>query len=279
MIDTVDEKLKDQVREYWNAHPCGTQFTHLEWGSKEFFAEVERFRYETQPFMSEIIGFDRYPGKRLLEVGCGLGTDLLQFAKGGALVTGVDLTPQSIELVKRRFALDGLAVDARVSDAENLPFDDASFDVVYSFGVLHHTPNTQKAIDEVYRVLKPGGKIIIMHGQADQLIMTEGTVDYYKRVLQQMGGWKKVMPFARLFLIPGAGHGNGGVGNGGVDAAIRWVEAGVAPDKLLYRGPKDRTRPLFPYPQVAKYKGTGSTDDADNFTSTLPANSPNKVNP
>jgi len=162
MIDTVDEKLKDQVREYWNAHPCGTQFTHLEWGSKEFFAEVERFRYETQPFMSEIIGFDRYPGKRLLEVGCGLGTDLLQFAKGGALVTGVDLTPQSIELVKRRFALDGLAVDARVSDAENLPFDDASFDVVYSFGVLHHTPNTQKAIDEVYRVLKPGGKIIIM---------------------------------------------------------------------------------------------------------------------
>jgi feruloyl esterase len=117
-----------------------------------------------------------------------------------------------------------------------------------------------------------GGKIIIMHGQADQLIMTEGTVDYYKRVLQQMGGRKKVMPFARLFLIPGAGHGNGGVGNGGVDAVIRWVEQGVAPDKLINHGPKNRTRPLFPYPEVAKYKGHGSTDDAANFVSAMPAN-------
>ena len=81
-----------------------------------------------------------------------------------------------------------------------------------------------------------GGKIIIMHGEADQLIMTEGTVDYYKRVLQQMGGRETVMPFARLFLIPGAGHGNGGVGNGAVDAVIRWVEDGVAPDKLINRG-------------------------------------------
>jgi ubiquinone/menaquinone biosynthesis C-methylase UbiE len=174
MIDTQDEQLKSQVREYWNAHPCGTQFTHLEWGSKEFFREVERFRYETQPFMNRIVGFDRFGGKKLLEVGCGLGTDLLQFAKGGALVTGVDLTPQSIELVKRRFALEELQVDARVSDAENLPFDDATFDVVYSFGVLHHTPNTQKAIDEVYRVLRPGGKIVIMLYHKNSLHMWLG---------------------------------------------------------------------------------------------------------
>jgi ubiquinone/menaquinone biosynthesis C-methylase UbiE len=162
MIDTQDEQLKAQVREYWNSHPCGTQFTDIEWGSKEFFEEVERFRYETQPFMERIVGFGRFAGKTLLEVGCGLGTDLLEFAKGGAIVTGVDLTPQSIELVEKRFALANLAVNARVSDAEHLPFADNSFDVVYSFGVLHHTPNTQQAIDEVYRVLKPGGKIIIM---------------------------------------------------------------------------------------------------------------------
>ena len=162
MINTTDEELKEQVREYWNAHPCGTQFTDVEWGSKEFFDEVERFRYATQPFMSRIAGFREFSGKRLLEVGCGLGTDLIEFARGGAVVTGVDLTPQSIELVRKRFALEGFAVDARVSDAEHLPFGDSSFDVVYSFGVLHHTPNTQQAIDEVYRVLKPGGKIIIM---------------------------------------------------------------------------------------------------------------------
>jgi ubiquinone/menaquinone biosynthesis C-methylase UbiE len=162
MIDTNNEVLKQQVREYWNAHPCGTQFTELEWGSKKFFDEVERFRYETQPFMRSLLEFDNFRGKQLLEIGCGLGTDLLQFARAGAKVTGVDLTPASIELVKKRFSLEGLPVDARVADAENLPFADASFDVVYSFGVLHHTPNTHKTIDEVYRVLKPGGRAIIM---------------------------------------------------------------------------------------------------------------------
>ncbi|HXR03171.1 MAG TPA: tannase/feruloyl esterase family alpha/beta hydrolase [Verrucomicrobiae bacterium] len=138
---------------------------------------------------------------------------------------------------------------------------------VEEYGAVFGTDNP-----DLSRFRDHGGKIIITHGQADQLIMTEGTIDYYQRVLQQMGGREKVMPFARLFLIPGAGHGNGGVGNGGIDAVIRWVEEGLAPDKLINRGPKDRTRPLFPYPELAKYKGSGSTDDADNFVSTLPAN-------
>lgn len=162
MQEKLDNPLKDRVREYWDTHPCGTQFTKQEWGSKEFFDEVERFRYHTQPFMKQIVGFDRFADKKVLEIGCGLGTDLLQFARGGASATGVVLTPKSVELVKKRFAMENLQVDARVADAENLPFDSDSFDVVYSFGVLHHTPNTQKAIDEVHRILKPGGRIIIM---------------------------------------------------------------------------------------------------------------------
>ncbi len=162
LAEQKSEEAKEQVRAFWNAHPCGTQFTHLAWGSREFFDEVERVRYTIQPFMRDLVGFDLFPGKRLLEIGCGLGTDLLQFARGGALVTGVDLTPASIELVKACFALHGLPVHAQVADAENLPFEDNAFDVVYSFGVLHHTPDTQKALDEVYRVLKPGGKIILM---------------------------------------------------------------------------------------------------------------------
>lgn len=157
-----NELLKTEVREYWNEHPCGTQFTGLEWGSKEFFDEVERFRYASQPFMDSLMGFNTFRGKKLLEIGCGLGTDLLQFARGGAVVTGVDLTPRSIELVKRRFDLYRVKVEALVADAEHLPFADESFDVVYSFGVLHHTPDTQQAVNEVYRVLKRGGSIIIM---------------------------------------------------------------------------------------------------------------------
>jgi feruloyl esterase len=136
---------------------------------------------------------------------------------------------------------------------------------VEEYGAVFGTDNP-----DLSRFRDRGGKIIIMHGQADQLIMTEGTVDYYKRVLQQMGGREKVMPFTRLFLIPGAGHGNGGVGNGGVEAVIRWVEEGAPPDKLINKGPNSRTRPLFPYPEAAKYKGSGSTDDAANFESAMP---------
>jgi ubiquinone/menaquinone biosynthesis C-methylase UbiE len=194
MINTQDEKLKAQVREYWNSHPCGTQFTDIEWGSKEFFDEVERFRYETQPFMERIVGFKKFAGKTLLEVGCGLGTDLLEFAKGGALVTGVDLTPQSIELVKKRFAFANIPVDARVSDAEHLPFDDNSFDVVYSFGVLHHTPNTQQSIDEVFRVLKPGGKIVIMLYHKNSLHVWLGIPLYTLWKLLRSGGSKLTRP-------------------------------------------------------------------------------------
>jgi hypothetical protein len=118
-----------------------------------------------------------------------------------------------------------------------------------------------------------GGKIIIYHGLADQLIPAEGTVDYYKRVQQRMGGAEKTAQFARLFLVPGVDHGFRGAGvtpTGTMDAIIRWVEDGQAPDKLLAEkrdtsGKVIRTRPLFPYPKIAKYKGSGSTDEAENF--------------
>ncbi|HTP13772.1 MAG TPA: methyltransferase domain-containing protein [Bacteroidota bacterium] len=176
MNERDDEQLKEQVRAYWNAHPCGTQFTHLIPGSREFYEEVERYRYEAQPFMRRVMEFDGFRGKKLLEIGCGLGTDLLQFARGGALVTGVDLTPASIELVKKRFALYELPVRAQVADAEHLPFSDNSFDVVYSFGVLHHTPNTQQALDEVYRVLKPGGRLMIMLYHRRSMHVQLGTI-------------------------------------------------------------------------------------------------------
>jgi SAM-dependent methyltransferase len=99
---------------------------------------------------------------KVLEIGCGLGTDGAQFAKAGADYTGIDLTKASIALAKKRFELAGLKGEFRVSDAENLDFADVTFDVVYSHGVLHHTPDTAKAVREIHRILKPGGRAMVM---------------------------------------------------------------------------------------------------------------------
>ena len=120
--------------------------------------------------------------------------------------------------------------------------------------------------------------VIIYHGMADQLIPAAGTIDYYRRVQQQMGGAEKTGQFARLFLAPGVDHGFRGAGAtpiGLTEAIVRWVESGEAPEKLLAEkrganGKVTQTRPLFPYPNVAKYKGEGSTDDAANFVSRAP---------
>jgi hypothetical protein len=118
-----------------------------------------------------------------------------------------------------------------------------------------------------------GGKAIVWHGWADPLITAEGTVDYYTRVQQEMGGGKKAAEFIRLFMAPGVGHCGGGLGpspTNHLEALLAWVEEGKAPDTLLAsrrdQSGAVRTRPLCQYPQVARYKGNGSTDDAANFS-------------
>jgi ubiquinone/menaquinone biosynthesis C-methylase UbiE len=162
-----DWKLKSRSREQWSADPCGAVYGgDVQFGTREFFDEVERHRYkEYAPWMPEVMGFDRFAGKRLIEVGCGMGTDLLQFARGGAACTGVDLTPRSVEISRGRFEMYGVPGTFSLSDAEHLPFADESFDVYYSNGVLHHTPGTQEAVREAHRVLKPGGtaKVMLYH--------------------------------------------------------------------------------------------------------------------
>lgn len=156
------QDLKTRVHDFWQANPCGTKFAREEVGTREFFDAVERHRYETESHIREVVGFDRWRGRDVLEVGCGLGTDGINFARAGATYTGIDLTEASIGLVRRRFEIEGLNADLRVADAENLPFADASFDLVYSHGVLHHTPDTERAIAELRRVLKPGGTAMVM---------------------------------------------------------------------------------------------------------------------
>ena len=161
------EGEKQRAREQWGQDPCGEVYgREHEFGTREFFDHVERHRYEEYaPWMPSVMGFNDFRGARLLEIGCGMGTDLLQFARGGARVTGADLTPRSVEISKARFHLYEMPGDFLITDGERLPFADESFDVVYSNGVLHHTPGTDVAVREAHRVLKRGGtaKVMLYH--------------------------------------------------------------------------------------------------------------------
>lgn len=165
MPTLAEEKVR--AREQWSQDPCGAEFDREhELGTREFFDQIERHRYrEYAPWMPRVMGFDKFRGARLLEIGCGMGTDLLQFARGGASCTAIDLTPRSVEITRHRFGLYGLKGSFMMADGERLPFASDSFDVVYSNGVLHHTPDTAGAIREVHRVLRPGGvaKVMLYH--------------------------------------------------------------------------------------------------------------------
>jgi SAM-dependent methyltransferase len=162
ITNSADADLKERVRAFWQAHPCGTKFSDAEIGTPEFFDRVEAHRYTKEWHIPDAADFSGARGLSVLEIGCGLGTDGAQFAKAGARYTGVDLTEAAIDLARRRFEISGWPGKFQVADAENLDFADASFDRVYSHGVLHHTPDTARAISEIHRVLKPGGQAIVM---------------------------------------------------------------------------------------------------------------------
>ena len=158
----AQEKLKQRVRGFWDRRPCGSTHAVAPAGTPAFFDQVERQRYELEPFIRDYADFEGARDQRVLEIGVGLGTDLVQHVRAGAHVTGVDLSPRSIELVERRLELEGRGAELIVADAERLPFADGGFDRVYSWGVLHHTPNTARAASEAVRVLRSGGRLCAM---------------------------------------------------------------------------------------------------------------------
>jgi SAM-dependent methyltransferase len=157
-----NSKLKERVRAFWQDHPCGTKFADAEPGSRRFYELVEAHRYEKEWHIPIAADFANSKHLKILEIGCGLGTDGAQFAKAGANYTGIDLTQAAVELAKRRFDLFQLPGTFRIADAERLDFPDNSFDLVYSHGVLHHTPDTAGAIREIHRVLRPRGRAVVM---------------------------------------------------------------------------------------------------------------------
>ncbi|OFX17547.1 MAG: hypothetical protein A2Z18_05610 [Armatimonadetes bacterium RBG_16_58_9] len=162
-------KLNEEVREYWEEGPCGTGkdvVGDLPERSIEWFRRIEDHRYEIEPFIHSIAQFTRHRGKKILEVGVGAGTDHLQWARAGADCYGVDLTDAAIETTKAHLACYGFESNLRRVDAEVLPFDDDVFDLVYSWGVIHHSERPAEIIREIRRVLKPGGMFVgMMYGR------------------------------------------------------------------------------------------------------------------
>lgn len=176
------DPYKDEIQRQWDQDPCGSQYVRqADPNTLDWYLEVERYRYvEYGPWMPRLMEFAQHRGKRLLEIGAGLGTDHAQFAKNGAITTDLDLSSGHLEHARRNFALRGLQGTFIHGDAENLPFADGSFDVVYSNGVIHHTPNTQRVVDEIFRVLKPGGRVIIM-------VYAENSLHYWRNLFYALG--------------------------------------------------------------------------------------------
>jgi ubiquinone/menaquinone biosynthesis C-methylase UbiE len=167
------------VHSFWNTEACGTHFVEHAVDEKDFFAQFREYRYRTEWHIPLLVPFAEAKGKKVLEIGTGNGADGVMFASNGAHYTGVDLTEAALAATRRHFAVMGLPGTFQRENAEQLSFPDESFDWVFSHGVLHHTPNTQTAIDEVHRVLKPGGRAIIM-------LYHKHSFNYYVRIMTYM---------------------------------------------------------------------------------------------
>jgi ubiquinone/menaquinone biosynthesis C-methylase UbiE len=153
---------KAAVRDWWNRESCGESLAIGDDDRDQLRAQ-EKARYELEPYIFDHAKFSEGADRDVLEIGVGMGADHLQWAKAKPKsLTGVDLTPRAIEITNRRFQLEGFASKLQVADAENLPFPDSNFDIVYSWGVVHHSPDTQKAFSEIRRVLRPGGTARVM---------------------------------------------------------------------------------------------------------------------
>ena len=155
----------ETVRKYWNARPCNIRHSPKPVGEREYFDEVEARKYFVEPHIPTFADFSRWKGKRVLEIGCGIGTDTMNFARAGAQVTAIDLSDHSLDIAKQRATVFGLRnITFLNADIERLSsvLPPEPYDLVYSFGVIHHTPHPDVALQQIREYLKPGGTLKVM---------------------------------------------------------------------------------------------------------------------
>jgi len=191
---------KQQVHDFWNEASCGESLL-LPQADREGYEKQANLRYELEPYIFELARFDETREKRVLEIGVGLGADHQKFAEAGADLHGIDLTERAIEHTQKRLAALGLASHLAAGDAESIDFSDNYFDVVYSWGVLHHSPDTPRAVAEVHRVLKPGGEARLMIYHKWSLV---GIMLWLRFALLEIRPWLSLTEiYARYLESPG----------------------------------------------------------------------------
>ena len=191
------------VKSFWNSNPCQSRLSQ-EVERRRYFEEISRKRFQGREWHIPIVArFDSFRGKDVVEIGCGVGTDGIEFARNGANYVGVDLTPKSVELTRERFQVFGVPGRFEVANAEEgLPFPDASVDHVYSFGVIHHSPVPERIVSEIYRILRPGGTFTVM-------LYNRSSINYYVEImfLRRLFRWCLLPKFMPKFISAVTGFG------------------------------------------------------------------------
>jgi SAM-dependent methyltransferase len=177
-------------RGFWTEYQPGFRASDAPVGSPAFFADVEARRYALEPEIPELVRFECWTGRDVLEAGCGIATDGMRFVRAGARYTGVDFSPTALALARRRLALEGGGARFVQASVTELPFPDGSFDLVYSNGVIHHLPGTAEVIREFHRLLRPGGTAIVM-------VYHRRSLNFYVSIMAVR------RLFAALLLLPG----------------------------------------------------------------------------